>query len=116
MDIPIFDGSDLNGCEGWINVVGRVLKAGRFPQHLWVSLATMRLEEGVLKWWIGEETIPRFHEWNDFADGLRRWCRHQRTLGRWKYWIRGTNCWIRFTMVRVLIINRYVRNGGKIEK
>ena len=43
MDIPILDESDLNGCEGWSNVVGRVLKAGRFPQHLWVSLAAMRL-------------------------------------------------------------------------
>ena len=27
-----------------------------------------------------------------------------------------TKCWIRFTMVRVLLIHRYVRNGGKIEK
>ena len=34
MDIPLFDGSDLNGYEGWINVVFRVLKAGRFPKHM----------------------------------------------------------------------------------
>ena len=86
MNIPIFDGSDLNGVEGWINVLGRVLKAGRFP-----PLAAMKLEEGALEWWIGEGTVPQFYKWNDFADGLRTWCRHQRTLGRWKYWIRGTN-------------------------
>ena len=58
---------------------------------MWVTLAVIRLEEGALGWWIGEETVPLFHEWNDFADGLRTWSRHQRTLGRWKYWIRGTN-------------------------